>query len=155
MGINTSKTLVHNIFDEQITMAKKNYESYLKMMGIEIANPSYPKNSIVIELTVGSSYYQTNINPLIFINEKVGYEYTSYGNWIERVIANTCSSLPKSDDGSFNINAIKIDSVNFLDLTGEMNISYSLSNNSLSVTDKTMNNKGLKLKVLIKFKESL
>ena len=23
MGINTSKTLIHNIFDEQITMAKK------------------------------------------------------------------------------------------------------------------------------------
>ncbi len=87
-------------------MAKKNYESYLKMMGLEIANPSYPKNSIVIEIESTYNYgFARQIHVSDFVNVEVGYVCMGYrSSYTTKLITNTADS---TGDMNYTITKIK------------------------------------------------
>ena len=71
------------------------------MMGIEIANPSYPKNSIVIEVESNLSYgFADQVQISNFIKSEIGYTYVGYKNsHTIKLIANT-TDISSIDDTS-------------------------------------------------------
>ena len=79
------------------------------MMGIEIANPSYPKNSIVIEVESNLYYgFVDQVRLSNFIKSKIGYTYNGYRNsYTIKLIANTMDISSIDDTSNYQITKIK------------------------------------------------